>query len=68
MLYKNIETLCAAVGISIFKLCKDTGISPGILSDLKAGRTKELTARNLLKIAGRLGCSVEMLMSKKYDE
>ena len=43
-MYTIIESLCQERGIRPGKLCAELSISRGILSDLKAGRTKQLSA------------------------
>jgi transcriptional regulator with XRE-family HTH domain len=44
-------------------MCRDTDIARGNLSDLKMGRTKELSAKNIKKIADYFGVSVDSLVS-----
>lgn len=62
MLYNRISSLCAQRGITGGKLCAELGISRGILSDLKAGRKKDLTATTAYKIAKYFGVSVGYLL------
>lgn len=64
-MYTIIETLCTRQGIRPGKLCSELGISRGILSDLKAGRTKKLSAENLTKIAGFFGVSIGYLLGEE---
>ena len=61
-LYKRISTLCAQRGITPSKLCSEIGLSRGILSDLKAGRKKELYATTAYKSAKYFGVSVGYLL------
>lgn len=61
-LYITISTLCAQRGITPSKLCSEIGLSRGILSDLKAGRKKELYATTAYKIAKYFGVSVGYLL------
>lgn len=63
-MYTIIETLCTRRGIRPGTLCKDLGISRGILSDLKAGRTKKLSAENLSKIAAYFGVPTDYLLGE----
>lgn len=63
-MYGVIEQLCADRGIKPGKLCADLKISRGILSDLKAGRTKKLSAQNLAKVATYLGVTVDYILEK----
>lgn len=62
MLYGRISSLCAQHNITGGKLCADLGISRGILSDLKAGRKKDLTATTAYKIAKYFGVTVGYLL------
>lgn len=61
-MYTIIENLCQERSIRPGKLCMELGISRGILSDLKAGRTKRLSAENMEKIAGYFGVSTDYLL------
>lgn len=62
ILYTRISSLCAQHGITAGKLCADIGISRGIITDLKAGRKKDLTATTAYKIANYFGVSVGYLL------
>ena len=62
IIYNRISDLCSQHGITGGKLCADIGISRGILSDLKAGRKKDLTATTAYKIAKYFGVSVGYLL------
>ena len=48
-MYEIIEALCKDKGIKPGKLCTDLGISRGIMSDLKAGRTKSCQQKILAR-------------------
>jgi transcriptional regulator with XRE-family HTH domain len=61
-LYTRISTLCTQRGITPGKLCADLGLSRGIITDLKAGRKKDLYATTAYKIAKYLGVSVGYLL------
>lgn len=61
-MYAIIEQLCQERDIRPGKLCTELGISRGTLSDLKAGRTKRLSAENMEKIAGYFGISTDRLL------
>lgn len=62
-MYQAIESLCAQRGIRPGKLCAELGISRGVLSDLKSGRTRRLSAENVSKIAAYFGVSADALLS-----
>lgn len=64
-MYGIIESLCREHGIKPGKLCAELGISRGIMSDLKAGRTKQLSVENVGKIAAYFGVSVGYLLGKE---
>jgi transcriptional regulator with XRE-family HTH domain len=62
MIYTQISTLCAQRDITPSKLCSDLGISRGIITDLKAGRKKDIYATTAWKIANYFGVSVGYLL------
>lgn len=64
-MYNVIEGLCDSRGIKVGKMCADLEISRGILGDLKAGRTKSLSAQNLEKISGYFGVSSDFILGKE---
>lgn len=64
-LHKSITELCEKKGVSGYRLCKDTGIQPSILTDLKMGRQKSLSAVNAEKIANYFGVSVGYLLGNE---
>ena len=61
-MYDIIEALCQEQGIRPGKLCGELGIRRSILSDLKTGRTKQLSAENLGKIAAYFHVSTDYLL------
>lgn len=61
-LYGRIEGLCKQRGVTVGKMCAETGLSRGNLTDLKMGRIKSLKADNLAKIAEYLGTTVDALL------
>lgn len=63
-LFTRIEQLCALHTISRYRLSKDTGISQGILSDLKSGRRKMLSAGNLKKVASYFNVTIDYLLTE----
>ena len=62
IIYERISTLCAEHKITISKLCAELDISRGIITDLKAGRKKDLYATTAWKIANYFGVSVGYLL------
>lgn len=67
-LYKTIAELCAEKGIKGAKLCTDTGISKGLLTDLKMGRRTGVSAVTAQKIASYFGVSVGYLLGEEENE
>ena len=61
-IYTQISTLCTQHSITPCKLCSELGISRGIITDLKAGRKKDLQATTAWKIANYFGVSVGYLL------
>ena len=66
-MYSVIEALCAERGIKPGKVCADLKISRGIIGDLKAGRTKTLSAKNLKAIADYFSVSIDYLLGNVSD-
>ena len=64
-LYETIETLCRSRGIRPGRLCEEIGISRGLITDLKMGRKKSVSAETAQKIAGYFGVSVGHLLGQE---
>lgn len=67
-LYDRISMLCDRKGVSRFQMCKDTGLSPGFMTDLKMGRQESISSKKAAKVAEYLGVSVEFLLYGKESE
>lgn len=67
-LYENIMVLCEKNGIKGGKMCADLGISKGLLTDLKAGRKKGMSAATADKIASYFGVSVGYLLGTEQEK
>lgn len=67
-LYSNIHALCEKEGIKDGTLCANIGIRRSFLSELKAGRTKSLSAEVLSKIASYFNVSVDYLLIGEQKE
>lgn len=63
-LYEKIEDLCETVNINITQMCREAGISRASLSELKMGRSKELSNDAIRKISDYFGVSVDYLLNK----
>ena len=61
-LYYRIEDLCHINSITITKMCRDISLSRSVLSEFKAGRTKQLSERNVKLIADYFGVTPEYLL------
>ena len=61
-LYDTIISLCESRGIKGGKMCNDLGISKGLMTDLKMGRKKTVSAETAQKIASFFGVSVGHLL------
>lgn len=62
-MYNRIVALCNERGIKSGRVCADTGLSRGMMSDLKMGRTKELSAKNTKIIADYFGVTTDYLLT-----
>ena len=62
VLYKRLSSLCKERGITAYRMCKDTGIQPSIMTDLKMGRRQTVKAETAAKIAAYFGVSVDYLL------
>lgn len=63
-LYEIIMELCQRDGIRPGTLCNRLGLSRGLMTDLKMGRKKSLSAETAQKIAGYFGVSVGYLLGQ----
>ena len=63
-LYKTIEALCQRENIRPGKLCDLLGISRSLMTDLKMGRKKSVSAQTAQKIAAHFGVSVGYLLGQ----
>ena len=67
-LYDNIMALCESRGIKGGKMCSDVGLSKGLLTDLKMGRKKGVSAVTAQKIAAYFGVSVGYLLGEEIEK
>ena len=63
-LYENIQQLCQEKGIRPGRLCDELGLSRGLMTDLKMGRKKGVSAETAQKIASFFGVSVGQLLGQ----
>lgn len=67
-LYERIMILCNNRSISGYRLCKELNIQPSVLTDIKMGRQKGLSAKNADKIASYFGISVGYLLGTEEQK
>ena len=67
-LYEIIQNLCDRDGIRPGRLCDQLGLSRGLMTDLKMGRKKSLSAETAQKIAGHFGVSVAYLLGQEEHD
>lgn len=67
-LYRTIADLCAEKGVSGGRMCSDTGISKGLLTDLKMERRTGVSAVTAQKIASYFGVSVGYLLGQEEQK
>lgn len=66
MLSDRIDSLCKQRGISGYRLCKDIGISPNTLTELRGGRRHGVSAETANKIAKYFGVTVDDLLQNDH--
>lgn len=62
-LYENISVLCAERNIKPGRMCAETGISRGLITDLKMQRKTSITVDTAQKIADYFGVSVDRVLT-----
>lgn len=74
-LYNILKALCDDAGISGYKMCKDCGIQPSLMTDLKMQRRFGLKAETATKVASYFNVPINFLteqapfdMWKRIDE
>jgi len=66
-LYDSILELCQAKGIRPGRLCDELHLSRGLMTDLKMGRKKSVSAQTAQKIASYFGVSVGRILGQDPD-
>lgn len=64
-LYERIMELCSARKITPYRMCKDIGMQPSVITDLKMGRRKTVHAETAGKIAEYFNVSTDYLLGKE---
>lgn len=64
-LHENIQELLDENGVMLVTMCKDLGFSTNILTELRTGRKKDITAGKAKKIAEYFNVSVDRVLYGK---
>ncbi len=67
-LYETISELCTQRGIRPGRLCDELKLSRGLMTDLKMGRKKSVSAETAQRIASYFGVSVAYLLGQQEEE
>ena len=65
LLYENLARLCEKKGITPYRMCRDCGIQPSVMTDLKMGRRKSVKAETAGKLADYFGVAVQTLLDRE---
>ncbi len=63
-LYETIAMLCSEHNITAYKMSQDLGLSKNLVTELKKGRKKGVSAETASKIANYFDVSVDYLLGK----
>jgi transcriptional regulator with XRE-family HTH domain len=66
-LYNRIAELCQYRGITIAEMCRQSGVKPQNITEIKSGRQAGLSAKNLDKLAKYFGVSASYLLGTDAD-
>ena len=66
-MYSIIESLCKDKGTNITRMCREAKIPRSVFSELKAGRTKQLSNKYLPVVANYFNVSVDYLIGNVND-
>lgn len=64
ILYENIVRRCEEKDVKPGRMCRELGLSRGMMTDLKNGRKKTLSVETLSKIADYLDTAVDDLLGE----
>ena len=67
-MYELIEELCKSKETNITQMCKLTGIPRSVFSELKSGRTKQLSNKYLPLVAKFFNVSIDYLLGNEQKE
>jgi transcriptional regulator with XRE-family HTH domain len=67
-LYERIEDFCKERKVNITQMCREANVPRAALTDLKMGRSKELSIKTLERIADYFNVSVDTIIGKEQKE
>ena len=65
--YERLKQLCEEKGVSAYRMFKDTGMQPSIMTDLKMGRKKTLSLKSMAKVADYFDVPINYLAGDVED-
>lgn len=68
VLYQQLSSLCAQKGITGYRLAKDNQLSASLMTDLKMGRKKGVSAEVANKLANYFDVSVDYLLGHEEQK
>ena len=63
--YERIVQLCNARGIKLSSMAQEIGVRSSVFTELKKGRTRQLSAKTLQKVADFFGVSTDSLLESQ---
>lgn len=67
-MYEIVDALCKRKFISVAQMCRNIGIRPTVISELKHGRTKSLSHANMVRIANYFEVSIDVFAEGVFAE
>ena len=67
-LYERIENFCKERKVNITQMCREANVPRAALTDLKMGRSKELSIKTLDRIADYFNVSVDSIIGKEQKK
>lgn len=67
-LYETLKKLCEEKGINGAQMCREVGYSKSLMTELKSGRKKSLSADVAAKIANYFDVSVDYLLGHSQQK
>ena len=64
-LYHILAQLCNQHQITPYRMCKDTGIQPSVMTDLKKGRRQTVKAETAARLANYFGVQWIICLERK---